>query len=59
MPSAKNYRELHDQVMARLGAAERLAVLREDTLAEIGLYELRSAFERSRWQCPAEWWALG
>ena len=48
MPSTKNYRELHDQVMARPGAAERLAALREDTLAEIGLYELRRALERSR-----------
>lgn len=37
MPSTKNYRELHDQVMARPGAVERLAALREDTLAEIGL----------------------
>lgn len=48
MPSTKNYRELHDQVMARPGAVERLAALREDTLAEIGLYELRRALERSR-----------
>ena len=48
MPSTKSYRNLHDQVMARPGAAERLAALREDTLAEIGLYKLRRALERSR-----------
>ncbi len=40
---AKNFKELHDQVMSRPGAAERLAALRESTLAEIGLYELRKA----------------
>lgn len=43
MPSTKDYRDLRDQIMARPGAAERLAALREDTLAEIGLYELRRA----------------
>lgn len=48
MPSTKDYRDLRDQVMARPGAAERLAALREDTLAEIGLYELRRALERSQ-----------
>ncbi len=48
MPSTKNYRSLHAQVMARPGAAERLAALREETLAEIGLYELRRALERSQ-----------
>lgn len=48
MPSTKNYRNLHNQVMARPGAAERLAALREETLAEIGLYELRRALERSQ-----------
>ena len=48
MPSTKNYRNLHDQVVARPGAAERLAALREDTLAEISLYELRRALECSQ-----------
>ena len=36
MPSSKSYRELHDRVAGRPGAAERLAALRRDTLAEIG-----------------------
>lgn len=48
MPSTKDYRDLRDQIMARPGAAERLAALREDTLAEIGLYELRRALDRSQ-----------
>lgn len=48
MLATKNYRNLHDQVMARPGAAERLAALRGDTLAEIGLYKLRRALERSQ-----------
>ena len=39
MPGTKPYRELHDRVTARPGAAERLAALRHDTLAEIGLPE--------------------
>lgn len=47
MPT-KDYRDLRDQIMARPGAAERLTALREDTLAEIGLYELRRALERSQ-----------
>ena len=54
MPSTKNYRELHDQVVARPGAAERLAALRDDTLAEIGLYELRRALDRSQTELAAE-----
>ncbi len=48
MPKAKNYRVLHDQVMSRPGAAERLAKLRQETLAEIGLYELRRAQDLSQ-----------
>lgn len=43
MPSTKPYRILHDKVMARPGAAERIARHREETLKEIGLYELRQA----------------
>ena len=39
MPNSKSYRELHDRVARRPGAAERLAALRRDTLAEIGLPE--------------------
>jgi len=48
VPRTKRYRTLHDQVVARPGAAERLAALREDTLAEIGLFELRRALELSQ-----------
>lgn len=48
MTSTKDYRDLRDQIIARPEAAERLAALREDTLAEIGLYELRRALERSQ-----------
>jgi DNA-binding XRE family transcriptional regulator len=44
----KSYNKLHEKVIARPGAAERLAALRDDTLAEIGLYELRKALERSQ-----------
>lgn len=54
MPSTKNYRRLHEQVTARPGAAERLAALRAETLAEIGLYELRKALERSQTELAAE-----
>ena len=42
MPSTKSYRSLHDTVFSRDGATERLEALREETLAEIGLYELRA-----------------
>ena len=45
---ARNYRDLHEQVVARPGAPERLAALREATVAEIGLYELRRARNRSQ-----------
>jgi predicted transcriptional regulator len=48
MPSTKKYRQLHEQVVSRPGAAERLAALREETLAEIGLFELRRALDRSQ-----------
>ena len=48
MPSTKSYKKLHDQVAARPGAADRLAKLREETLSEMGLYELRRALERSQ-----------
>lgn len=54
MPSTKDYRGLHEQVVSRPGAAERLAVLREETLAEIGLDELRRALQRSQVELAAE-----
>jgi predicted transcriptional regulator len=41
-------------VVARPGAAERLAALRENTLAEIGLFELRRALDRSQTELAAE-----
>jgi len=48
MPSSKSYQQLHDRVASRPGATERLAALREETLGEIGLYELRRALDRSQ-----------
>lgn len=48
MVNAKNYRQLHDQVITRPGAAERLAALRQETLAEIGLYEMRRHLDWSQ-----------
>ncbi len=47
MPT-KKYRILHERVAARAGAPQRLAALRTDTLAEIGLYELRRALDQSQ-----------
>lgn len=42
MPRTKNYQTLHERVITRgLGAEERLAQLREQALAEVGLYQLR------------------
>jgi DNA-binding XRE family transcriptional regulator len=54
MPSAKSYRRLHDQVLSRPGTAERLAALREETLADIGLYQLRRALDMSQSDLAAE-----
>ena len=48
MPTTKNYQDLHDRVAERLGAPERLAGLREDTLSEIGLFDLRRRLEVSQ-----------
>ena len=45
---ARNYRELHEKVVARPGAPERLAALREATVGEVGLHELRRALNRSQ-----------
>ena len=41
MPKTRNFRELEAQVRARPGADQRLAKLREKTLAEHGLTALR------------------
>jgi len=54
MPSTKSYQKLHERVASRPGAAERLAALRKETLAEIGLYELRRALERSQIELAAD-----
>ena len=48
MPRTKSYQDLHDRVIERPGAQERLKALREQTLMEIGLYELRRALEISQ-----------
>lgn len=52
MPTS-SYRKLHEQVIGRPGAAERLAELREETLAEVGLYELRKVVDQSQVQMAA------
>ena len=54
MPNTQNYRALHDEVLARPGAAARLAALRSETLAEIGLYALRRTMDRSQADLAAE-----
>jgi len=48
MPSTKNYRQLHKQIIARPGAVERLAELRKETLAEIELHEIRGILKLSQ-----------
>ena len=45
MPRTKKFEILRQQVLARPGAAERIEALRQQTLAEIGLYHLRVASE--------------
>ncbi|MFV1962845.1 MAG: helix-turn-helix domain-containing protein [Acidimicrobiia bacterium] len=54
MPTTKNYRDLHDEVAERRGATERLAELREHTLAEIGLFDLRRHLDMSQVDLAAE-----
>ncbi len=54
MPTTKSYPDLHDRVVERPGAIERLNALREETLKEIGLYELRRALEISQEELAAE-----
>ncbi len=48
MPKAKNYKELHQRVVEREGALKRLDALREETLVEIGLFELRRVLDVSQ-----------
>lgn len=48
MPNTRNFQDLHEQVLAKPGAAGRLAELRKETLAEIGLYELRKKLNWSQ-----------
>ncbi len=50
----ESYRAIHNEVLARPGAEERLAALRSETLAEIGLYALRRTLDRSRADLAAE-----
>ena len=54
MPTTRSYRDLHDRVVERPGALERLNALRDETLMEIGLYELRRALEISQEDLAAE-----
>lgn len=54
MPSTQSYRALHDEVRARPGAEERLAALRSETLAEIGLQVLRRTLECSQANLASE-----
>ena len=56
MVKARYYKQLHDRVVARPGAVERLAALRQETLAEIGLYEMRRQLDCSQSELAA---ALG
>ena len=53
MVNAKYYKQLHDRVIARPGAVERLAALRQETLAEIGLYEMRRQLDCSQSELAA------
>lgn len=46
--TTKNFQVLREQVLARPGAAERIAASRQEALAEIGLYELRRAQDLSQ-----------
>lgn len=50
MPKSANFSLLRDQVMGRPGATERVAALREELLAEVGLYDLRRSQEVSQAQ---------
>lgn len=50
MPQTRNFNLLRDQVISRPGAAKRVAALRDELLAEVGLYELRRSQEVSQAQ---------
>lgn len=54
MPKTKNYQGLHERILERPGALERLDALREETLREVGLYELRRSLEISQEDLAAE-----
>ena len=54
MPNTHDYRALHDEVLGRPGAPERLAALRSETLSEIGLHALRRTMDRSQTDLAAE-----
>lgn len=54
MIRAKSYEHLHKRVLEREGSLERLNALREETLMEIGLYELRRALQVSQEDLAAE-----
>jgi DNA-binding XRE family transcriptional regulator len=51
---ARNYQALHEEVLARPGAVERLGALRRETLIEIGLFELRRVLGRSQGELASE-----
>lgn len=53
MPSTRDYERLGEIVESRPGAKERLEALRRETLAEVGLYELRRALRRSQVEVAA------
>jgi predicted transcriptional regulator len=48
MVAGNNYAVLHSKVVSRPGAKDRIAELREATLEELRLYELRLALGRSQ-----------
>lgn len=50
MPRTKEFSLLRDQVMGRPGATQRVAALREELLAEVGLTDLRRSQEVSQAQ---------
>jgi transcriptional regulator with XRE-family HTH domain len=46
--AARKFDELRTQLLQHPGTAERIAALRQEILAEIGLYDLRTALEVSQ-----------
>jgi DNA-binding Xre family transcriptional regulator len=53
MPKTKNYGLLHERVVARPGAEQRVAEHRAAALIEIGLYELRRSQDVSQVELAA------